>query len=269
MLKRAKGRRFASPEARQRYADLCLRARHALLTYRFYVEATPAWPDPTRCDRAAGELLAFRTRHLSALRDSYGNIFGSSFASGESWAWWKTFAYAAALGGDEVSEAGPLAGWRSGFEGERLAGWAAREAFAGLSDETAAEGRRSVKLMTGDKPEIGLFRTRVPVDGKACYRFSAAFCADAGVESVSLRVVGSRDDKLGLPFKELGQKAVRNPGRTWQRVAFDVSFDDPRRREVFVYVNVGKGGAGKFAWADDIRVERLLDNQPAASAGAF
>ena len=273
VLKRAKGRRFASPEARQRYADLCLRARHALLTYRFYVEATPAWPDPTRCDRAARDLLEFRTRHLDALRDSYGNIFGSSFASGESWAWWKTFAYAAALGGDEVSEAGPLAGWRSGFEGERLAGWAAREAFAGLSDETAAEGRRSVKLMTGDKPEIGLFRTRVPVDGRARYRFSASFCADPGVESASLRVVGCRDDKLGLPFRELGQKAVPDLGRTWRRVAFDVSFDDPRRREVFVYVNVGKGGAGKFSWVDDIRVERL-GNQPAAqslrpSADAF
>ena len=257
VLNRASGRKFSSPAAERRYRDLLVRSRHAVLTCRFYVEATPAWPDETRVNAAAGELMDFRVKHFSgALHDSFGNVYGSSFASGESWAWWKTYAYPVYMVGDGLSAKGPQFGWRSGFEGDRLLGWAARDAFVGIVREPSSEGSCCVKLRTSESPMIGMFRPRVPVVGGACYRLSASVRADDGVEYVSLRAIGSKDPVSGLKSKELGEVRKKCDGR-WHRIGMDFTVADHNRDKAMIYVNVGRGGEGKYVWVDDVKLEKV------------
>jgi hypothetical protein len=103
---------------------------------------------------------------------------------------------------------------------------------------------------------IGMFRPRVPVVGGACYRLSASVRADDGVEYVSLRAIGSKDPVSGLKSKELGEVRKKCDGR-WHRIGMDFTVADHNRDKAMIYVNVGRGGEGKYVWVDDVKLEKV------------
>ena len=88
------------------------------------------------------------------------------------------------------------------------------------------------------------------------FRLSASVRADDGVEYVSLRAIGSKDPVSGLKSKELGEVRKKCDGR-WHRIGMDFTVADHNRDKAMIYVNVGRGGEGKYVWVDDVKLEKV------------
>ena len=237
--------------SRARLEDLAVRARHAVLGYRFLASAS----DPDRLEANGRRLLEFRKTAVKHLPDDYGALFSTHYGE-EGPLWNRVGAYIGFLNGEEVPETGTMDGWRTDFEKAKLGTWGAREAFLAVTNDAASSGAWSVKLKTGASEQIGLWRLSNLLRPNASFRLSADVRLDPGVRYASLGVVLDKGKRPGEDRKWIASQRLKGPTDGFRRLSVDFR-TPPEKRTVTFYFFVGPGGDGKPAWFDNAKLERL------------
>ena len=237
--------------SRARLEDLAVRARHAVLGYRFLASAS----DSDRLEANGRRLLEFRKTAVKHLPDDYGALFSTHYGE-EGPLWNRVGAYIGFLNGEEVPETGTMDGWRTDFEKAKLGTWGAREAFLAVTNDAASSGSWSVKLKTGASEQIGLWRHSNLLRPNASFRLSADVRLDPGVRYASLGVVLDKGKRPGEDRKWIASQRLKGPTDGFRRLSVDFR-TPPEKRTVTFYFFVGPGGDGKSAWFDNAKLERL------------
>ena len=248
-----KGLSFAEPECARRFRELVVRARHYVLTAKFY-EAARAKDIPARED-AAWRVLAFRREHLAELPDFYANLFAGTFACGEAWAWRGCLAYRAAMGDVAVPAEGPRQGWTCTFDAGRLGWWVPREAFGGcITNAVGAAGSAGAFwLKAGGRNTLGV-SAKVDLIPGSRYRYAADFRVEGSAKGAGLRILfpkgtsGATTPAVHKVFGDLGAEW------TTRSMEFVVPADV---NSAMFYVNVGKSKTEARLWCDNISLHRL------------
>ncbi len=236
-----------SDAVRTRLGRLLLAQQHAVLLYDFMTQGQLSLAGQANTlEEAARKLLDFRTANRSRLVANWPNAFAGS----EKKIWLQTARYAEkAAAGQQEAGRSPLL-FRNSFDLPDMDGWLARDRFVEISQKTASFDKFSLRLAADVEEGIGIFKPQVElVPGRYSISFDA--CMDAGVEHVRLRVAAGGAGTLA--------SAVAKPspdGDFW--VEAETGFEIKAGvSAVSLYVVVGPGKAGLFAFVDNIVLRRL------------
>lgn len=237
--------------SRARLEDLAVRARHAVLGYRFLSSAS----DPDNLERNGRRLLEFRKAAVKHLPDDYGALFSVNYGE-EGPLWNRVGAYIGFLNGEEVPETGTMDGWRTDFEKAKLGTWGAREAFLAVTNDVASSGVWSVKLKAGASEQIGLWRLGNLLRPDSSFRLSADVRLDPDVEYASFVVVLEKGKNPGEDRTWIANQRLSGPTDGFRRLSVDFR-TPPGKRAVTFYFFVGPGGEYGHVWFDNAKLERL------------
>ena len=240
----------------RRLQMLAAAAGHALATYRFHMAQNG---DMQTFEARGRELIRFREKHLDLLPDDYGSIFGRW--EGELRTWNKTNFWRAEIDGGEIDPQGLPYGWRCSFErpGYPL-NWRPRDCVVGFTNECASAGKWSLKLWTTNTSQLAIWQCYTPIIPGARYVWSADWKADQGVRHVSMRVVARENNATGeKKYDPVSERFCNLPSDGFKTCS--VAFTAPTNRgdTVLFYTAVGPGGAGKYVWLDNLKLE-LIDS---------
>lgn len=233
-----------SERERFRLEELLIIQEHAALTLKFISEALAFQAGkPCELESVARELTDYRIKYRNRIGWKWGELYNRE--EKRFWALVKWYQGEVLKSKTDFDQPDML--FRSSFDLPSMEGWRARERFVEITGQTASFDKFSVKMAADVAPGVGIFRNQVAVTPGQRYQVSCDAKMDEGVDHVRLRVVGGG--------KTLANLLLKRQNENW--VAAQAAFMVPDGVEaIILYVLVGSGEKGRFAYVDNIVLRR-------------
>ncbi len=239
ILKKGLGKNLSEAE-RFRLEELSIIQEHASLTLAFISEALAFQNGkPNELESVSRKLTDYRIQY----RDRIGWKWGELYNREEKRFWASVKWYQNEVLKSKTDFEQPDMLFRSSFDLPSMEGWQARERFVEITGQTASFDKFSIKMAADAAPGVGIFRNQVAVVPGQRYHVSCDAKIDEGVDHVRLKVAGGG--------KTLTNLILKRQGGNWD--AAGTAFTVPDGVDsIILYVLVGPGEKGRFAYVDNI-----------------